>query len=257
MDDHTRRCPQLPPSAPRRRSSVLSRRRARRKLPWVASTVTEQLEIVFETIVGSRKMQNLRRDPRIALVVSDADEMVQIEGVADEPTGEELNRLKTFYTQAHRTPNPESWKDSRPGDDAKDRTFTCVRVKPTWARYSDFRKGGVVAEVIKRWIDPVVFSDLCDDLVPLVERELAAGNNVAETYRGYPAKGVNVWLGLPFRAEHTELPGARRLQQRERSTLLACRVRLHQARPRPRVPVPRTPGGDMTRPIPRSSDASD
>ena len=214
----------------------------------VAYAVTDELEIVFETIVGSRKMQNLRRDPRIALVVSDADEMVQIEGVADEPTGEELDWLKTFYSQAHRTPNPESWKDSRPGDDAKDRTFTCVRVKPTWARYSDFRKGGVVAEVIKRWIDPVVLRELCDDLVPLVERELAAGNSVAETYRGYPAAGVNVWLGLPFRAKHTELPAhvvfnnvndphywLAEYACTKHGHVLAC-------------PFPRTPGGDMTRP---------
>jgi hypothetical protein len=170
----------------------------------VAYVVTDDLEIVFEAVVGSRKMRNLRRDPRIAIVVSDADEMVQIEGIADEPAGDELERLKSVYSRG--ADRDTRWKQSRPGDDAKDRTFTWVRVKPTWVRYSDFREGGVVAEVIRRVIDPVVLGDLCDDLVPLVERELAAGNTVAETYRGYPAPGVNVWLGLPFRAQHVDLP---------------------------------------------------
>jgi hypothetical protein len=170
----------------------------------VAFVVTDDLEIVFQTVVGSRKMQNLRRDPRIAFVVSDEDEMVQIEGIADEPTGEELERLKAFYCKVH--PEAQSWQATRPGDDAKERTFAYVRVKPTWVRHSDFRKGGGVAEVIRRSIDPVVLRDLCDDLAPVVDRELAAGNSIVETYRGYPAVGVNVWFGLPFRAEHTDLP---------------------------------------------------
>jgi nitroimidazol reductase NimA-like FMN-containing flavoprotein (pyridoxamine 5'-phosphate oxidase superfamily) len=64
--------------------------------------VSDDLEIVFDTLGVTRKMDNLRRDPRIALVVGwDDDQTVQIEGVADEPTGAELARLKQIYFAAY------------------------------------------------------------------------------------------------------------------------------------------------------------
>src|SRR5205814_8231963 len=57
----------------------------------VGIAVTEALELVFDTVDSSRKCANLRRDPRVALVIGwDEEQTVQLEGRADEPTGDEL-----------------------------------------------------------------------------------------------------------------------------------------------------------------------
>ena len=54
----------------------------------VGIAVTDALEIVFDTLETSRKAVNLRRDPRIALVIGwDEEQTVQCEGIADEPAG--------------------------------------------------------------------------------------------------------------------------------------------------------------------------
>ena len=100
--------------------------------------VTDALELVFDTLGTTRKMANLRRDPRVALVIGwDDEQTVQIEGIADEPKGSELERLKIVYFRA--------WPDGVERQSWKDITY--VRVRPTWARHSDFRPGGQIAEV--------------------------------------------------------------------------------------------------------------
>jgi nitroimidazol reductase NimA-like FMN-containing flavoprotein (pyridoxamine 5'-phosphate oxidase superfamily) len=104
----------------------------------VGYAVSGNLEIVFDTIGTTRKVQNLRRQPRIALVVGwDDEQTVQIDGVADEPKSDELERLKKVYFRA--------WPDGVERQSWKDITY--VRVRPTWARYSDFRPGGKIVEV--------------------------------------------------------------------------------------------------------------
>jgi len=104
----------------------------------VGIATSDALELVFDTLGTTRKAQNLRRDPRIALVVGwDEEQTVQVEGVADEPTGNELQRLKQVYFAAFPDgPARESWDD-----------ITYVRVRLRWARYSDFRAGGGVTDV--------------------------------------------------------------------------------------------------------------
>ncbi len=63
----------------------------------------------------------------------------RFEGVADEPKGAELDRLKKVYFEAYPDgPERQSWKD-----------ITYVRVRPTWVRYSDFRPGGTIVEMGK------------------------------------------------------------------------------------------------------------
>jgi hypothetical protein len=54
-------------------------------------------------------------------------------------------------------------------------------------------------------LDPAVLAQLCEDLKPIVEAEVAEGNAVCETYLGFP-RAVNVWLAFPFRAKHEGLP---------------------------------------------------
>lgn len=98
----------------------------------VGIAVTDQLELIFDTLASSRKAANLRTNPRMALVIggwSESDpRTVQYEGVADLPVGAELERVKQVYFAAFPDgPTRLSW----PG-------ITYVRVKPVWVRVSDF-----------------------------------------------------------------------------------------------------------------------
>ena len=104
----------------------------------VGIAVTDQLEVVFDTLGTSRKAKNLRREPRVALVVGwDEEQTLQLEGIADEPTGDELQHLKRVYLAIFPDGTErEQWPD-----------ITYVRIRITWARYSDFRPGGAVSEI--------------------------------------------------------------------------------------------------------------
>lgn len=79
----------------------------------VGFAVSDGVEIVFDTVGTTRKMAHLRRDPRIALVVGwDDEQSVQLEGVADEPQGEDLARLKAVYFQVYPDGvERQAWKD--------------------------------------------------------------------------------------------------------------------------------------------------
>lgn len=105
----------------------------------IGIAVTDDLEIVFDTLGTTRKARNLRLDPRIALVVGWDDACTaQYEGIADEPHGEELARLKAVYfAKFPDGPERESW----PG-------ITYFRVRPRWIRFSDFRGE---APIVREW----------------------------------------------------------------------------------------------------------
>jgi general stress protein 26 len=95
----------------------------------VGFAVTDALKIIFDTAASSRKYRNLRDDPRVALVIGWEDETtVQIEGIADVPVGDELERLRACYFVAYPDGRERlAWPD-----------ITHFRVRPTWVRYSDF-----------------------------------------------------------------------------------------------------------------------
>jgi hypothetical protein len=103
----------------------------------VGFAVSDRFEVVFDTLGSTRKMSNLRRNPGIAVVIGwDEEQTVQIEGVADEPTGQELARLKVVYFEAY----PDGVERQQwPG-------ITYVRVRPRWMRYSDFRTPSRIVE---------------------------------------------------------------------------------------------------------------
>ena len=104
----------------------------------VGIAASDALEIVIDTLDSTRKCSNLRRDPRIALVIGwDDEQTVQVEGIADEPKGAELERLKAIYLA--RFPDGHE-RASWPG-------ITYFRVRPRWIRYSDFR--GAEARVVE------------------------------------------------------------------------------------------------------------
>ena len=98
----------------------------------VGIAVTDRFEIVFDTLGTSRKARNLRANPAVAFVLGGLlpgeERTAQYEGVADEPAGRELERLKQAYYGVYPDgPGRLSWPD-----------LTYVRVRPRWIRYSDF-----------------------------------------------------------------------------------------------------------------------
>ncbi|HZI40185.1 MAG TPA: pyridoxamine 5'-phosphate oxidase family protein [Gemmatimonadaceae bacterium] len=104
----------------------------------VGYAVTDRLEMIFDTLASTRKAHNLRVNARVAFVVGGlkkADERtVQYEGIADEPSGEELEHLKQIYYGVFPDgPSRLSW----PG-------LIYVRVRPTWIRYSDYNSDPAV-----------------------------------------------------------------------------------------------------------------
>ena len=98
----------------------------------VGFVITDDFEIFFDTIDVNRKVNNIRRNSKIAFVIGgwiNGDERtVQYEGIADEPTGSELERLKEIYFG--RFPDGHE-RQKWPG-------LTYFRVRPTWIRYSNF-----------------------------------------------------------------------------------------------------------------------
>jgi len=96
----------------------------------IGFVVSSELELFFDTLKSARKYQNLRMSPAIALVIGwDDGCTVQYEGVADEPNGAELDRLKALYFAR--------FPDGREREELPDIAY--IRVKPVWLRYSDFR----------------------------------------------------------------------------------------------------------------------
>lgn len=98
----------------------------------VGIAVSDRFEIVFDTLDSSRKAINLRRNSAIALVIGGTDDgderTVQYEGIADEPSGDERERVRELYFS--RFPDGRD-RLSWPG-------LTHVRVVPTWIRYSNY-----------------------------------------------------------------------------------------------------------------------
>lgn len=89
---------------------------------------------MFDTPDSTRKVANLRTNPRLAFVIGGTmpgdERTVQYEGVADEPAGPERDRIRAAYFSA--------WPDGPAR--AKWPGIVYVRVRPTWIRYSDFNR---------------------------------------------------------------------------------------------------------------------
>lgn len=100
--------------------------------------VTDDLELVFYALQTTRKCANLRRNPRIAVVIGwDNETTLQYEGVADEPRDEELERLKRVYRAARPDAGLQmAW----PG-------LTYFRVRPKWLRFSNYGRQWSVREM--------------------------------------------------------------------------------------------------------------
>jgi pyridoxine/pyridoxamine 5'-phosphate oxidase len=96
----------------------------------VGIATTPELEIVFDTVKSSRKYSSLIARPACSFVVGgwESEQTVQFEGLAIEPTGDELRRYQQAYFAAWPDgPERLSW----PG-------IAYFVVRPRWIRFSDF-----------------------------------------------------------------------------------------------------------------------
>ena len=105
---------------------------ARPQSAVVGVVVSDAFEIVFDTLQSTRKFANLTRDPHVAVVLgstlADASWSIQVEGLADQPTGADRERLVSLYLSVF----PDGLERQRwPG-------LAYVRVRPTWLRSSDY-----------------------------------------------------------------------------------------------------------------------
>ncbi|HKV97280.1 MAG TPA: pyridoxamine 5'-phosphate oxidase family protein [Gammaproteobacteria bacterium] len=100
----------------------------------VGIAVSDDFEIVFDTVDSSRKARNLRQRAAIAFVLGglapNDERTVQYEGVADEPNGAERARLTDLYLAV--------FPDGRQRQEWPGLIY--VRAKPTWLRYSDYNQ---------------------------------------------------------------------------------------------------------------------
>jgi Pyridoxamine 5'-phosphate oxidase len=104
----------------------------------VGIAVSPRLEVFFDTVDSSRKIANLRRDPRVSFVIGwENEQTLQFEGVADEPKGDALLELKKVYYAAWPDgPEREKWKG-----------ITWCRVTPNWLRFSSYIDPQLIEEM--------------------------------------------------------------------------------------------------------------
>jgi general stress protein 26 len=96
---------------------------------FVGLAVTPGVELIFETINTTRKYENLKRDPRVAIVIGGDDgKTLQYEGIADEPDEYGRDAFKSIYYEI--LPENRS-HDGWPG-------LVYIRVRPRWIRLSDY-----------------------------------------------------------------------------------------------------------------------
>lgn len=92
---------------------------------------TDQLELIFDTFLTSRKYKNLQTNKSVAFVIGwDENITVQYEGTAQEIKGEEAAKYQTIYWK--KNPHAKRWL-GREG-------ITYFKVTPKWVRYSDLNE---------------------------------------------------------------------------------------------------------------------
>lgn len=105
----------------------------------VGIAVSDTFELVFDTLVSTRKATNLVVNPRVAFVIGgyvDGEERTaQFEGEVDFPSGAELERIQQLYFSTFPDGRQRlAWAG-----------ITYARAKPLWIRFSDFASDPPVA----------------------------------------------------------------------------------------------------------------
>ena len=95
----------------------------------VGIAITNELEIIFDTLNSTRKYRNLIARPACSFAIGwTGEQTVQYEGEATELMGTELERCQEIYFEA--------WPECRSHMSWPGITYFIVR--PRWIRYSDF-----------------------------------------------------------------------------------------------------------------------
>jgi hypothetical protein len=110
----------------------------------VGIAVTDDLQVVFDTVSTSRKHQNLLRDSRACVTFSGPGEQtLQMEGNATPVSmtdSDDAVYLSAYY---------QAWPDGQAR--AKWPKISYWRIAPRWVRYSDYDRGPLIVE---RRFDP-------------------------------------------------------------------------------------------------------
>jgi general stress protein 26 len=98
----------------------------------VGIAVSDDFEIIFDTLENSRKAESLREHPEISFVFADLtgkdERTVQCEGLVDESPAADLDRLIKLYLKVFPAGRErQKW----PG-------LIYVVTRPTWLRYCDY-----------------------------------------------------------------------------------------------------------------------
>jgi len=104
----------------------------------VGYSTTPQLELTIGTNGDTRKCRNLRRSPRVAVVVGfEGEATVQYEGTARELTGDELSERLALHVQ--KVPSAAFFKNK------PDQVY--FSGAPTWVRLTDYGQEPAVQEL--------------------------------------------------------------------------------------------------------------
>jgi general stress protein 26 len=104
----------------------------------VGFAVSEDLDIIFDTLKSSRKYQNFVQNPSVAVVIGwDNETTIQYEGIATE-IKEADEHLKEIYFEVYPggRERAESWAD-----------LVHIKIMPKWIRYSNFNEPVVIEEM--------------------------------------------------------------------------------------------------------------
>ena len=105
----------------------------------VGIATTDALELVFDTLVSTRKHANLQREPRVAVMFTGPDhQTLEYEGVAFPVSVSDSadNEYRELYYSV--------WPDGR--ERAKLPYVAYWRIVPRWARYSEIYRGPILIE---------------------------------------------------------------------------------------------------------------
>lgn len=104
----------------------------------VGIAVTERLEIIFDTVISSRKHLNLQNDPHVALVIGWDDETtIQYEGTATL-----LGDNDAAYKEIYYTAFPDGRQSAVTWSG-----LVHYKVSPCWIRYSNFNEPVQIEEM--------------------------------------------------------------------------------------------------------------
>lgn len=106
----------------------------------VGIAVSENLEIIFDTVKTSRKYKNILYKPDVALVIGwDEEITVQYEGTAEVlDDSVEGDILRAIYYEAY--PEGKERAATWPG-------LVYIKITPRWIRYSNFNSPPVIEEL--------------------------------------------------------------------------------------------------------------